>query len=35
METTTIIVMGMDLDHSCLSFKLILLLNLNNTNDIL
>ena len=34
MDTTTIIVMGMTLNQSCLSFKLIILLN-NNTNDIL
>ena len=33
MDTTTITVMGMILNHSCLSFKLIILLN-NTTNDI-
>ena len=34
MDATTIIVMGMIINHSCVSFKLIILLN-NNTNDIL
>ena len=32
MDATTIIVMGIILNHSCVSFKLIILLN-NNTND--
>ena len=32
MDTTTIFVMGMTLNQSCVSFKLIILLN-NNIND--